>query len=73
VAHDEIRHRGHRTVEEKRTARLGTLIVEMRDGRTDIVVWRATGGSILSKNSETNLKKAGKIIDKMGKRWDRRR
>jgi hypothetical protein len=65
--------RGHRTVEKKRTVRLGTLIVEMRDGRTDVVVWRATGGSILSKSSETNLKKAGKIIDKMGKRWDRRR
>jgi hypothetical protein len=65
--------RGGRTVEEKRTVRVGTLIVEMRDNKTDVVVWRATGGSVLSRTAETNMKKAGKIINKMGKRWDRRR
>ena len=62
--------RDRRTIDVEETYTIGTLIVEMRDAERDVVVWRATGSSYLSKKPENNVKKLDKIVEKFARRWN---
>ena len=49
----------------------GTLIIDAYDPETKKLIWRGTGTVTLKSKPEKQAKQVDKILDKMGKQWDK--
>ena len=53
-----------------RTFRVGTLVIDIVDAKTDELVWRGSAGNIILVDNPTKMtKKIDKAISKMVSRW----
>jgi len=51
------------------TYKVGTVVVDLFDGKTKQLVWRASESDTLSNNSDKNIKNLDKGVDKMFKKF----
>jgi len=47
------------------TYRVGTLVIDLFDSKTKTLIWRGSASDTLSNNSDKNIKKLDKAVDKM--------
>jgi hypothetical protein len=51
------------------TYKVGTLVVDLFDSKTEKLVWRSSSGDTLSDNADKNTKNLGKSVTKMFKQF----